>query len=92
MASGKLFHQHIDDDTQQPAPKRRKIASGIERPRGVASQFRQTDVSDVHEVSKIFEGKEFCVVNGNQVMNKEEIERKIAEVCLVGPYSKVHSD
>ena len=38
-------------------------------------------MSDVSEVSKMFEGKEFCVVNGNRELNKAEAERKIAEVC-----------
>ena len=74
-----------------PASKRRKVASSrVERPRGVAEQFRQADVSDVMEVSKMFEGKEFCVVNGPKEMTKQEMERKIAEVTTarqshVGP-------
>ena len=82
MASGKLFHQLIDDTEQQPATKKRKVASGIERPRGVASQFRQTDISDVQEISNMFNGKEFCVINGTRGLSKEEAERKIAEVQL----------
>lgn len=68
------------DDVDVPAPKKRRAASGIERPKGVASQFRQTDTSDVEAVSKMFEGKEFCVVNGTKGLSKEEAERKIAEV------------
>lgn len=65
------------------APKRRKTASSrIERPRGVAEQFRQADVSDVQEVSRIFEGKEFCIVNGTRELSKQDIERKVAEVKL----------
>ena len=64
-----------------PASKRRKVASSrIERPRGVAEQFRQADVSDIQEVSRMFEGKEFCVINGPREMAKQEMERKIAEV------------
>jgi len=43
-----------------PAAKRRKGASTrVERPRGVASQFRQTDVSDVQEVCA-------CVMGGGR--------------------------
>jgi len=82
MASGRLTHQHMDDDMDlMPAAKRRKGASTrVERPRGVASQFRQTDVSDVQEVSKMLEGKQFCVINGPRGLSKEEMERKIAEV------------
>ncbi len=73
---------HLDDDTDQPAPKKRKVASTIERPRGVAAQFRQTDVSGIHEVSKMFKGKEFCVINGTRGLSKEEAEKRIAEVCM----------
>jgi DNA ligase-4 len=54
-------------------------SSRIERPKGVAPQFRQTDTSDVQEVSTIFGGKEFCVVNGSQKFSKEFMERKITE-------------
>ena len=52
IASGRLTHQHMDDSDIAPALKKRKVASSrIERPRGVATQFRQTDVSDVQEVT-----------------------------------------
>lgn len=80
MASGKLFHQLAEDTEQPPQAKKRKVASAIEKPRGVATQFRHTDVSDVKEVSRMFEGKEFCVVNGTRGLSKEDVERKIAEV------------
>lgn len=84
VASGRLAYSHVDDESEMAsAPKRRKIASSrIERPRGVAEQFRQADVSDVQEVSRIFEGKEFCIVNGTMELSKQDIERKIAEVKL----------
>ncbi len=83
MASGKLFHQLTADfESGLPQPKKRKVVTGIERPKGVASQFRHTDVSDVEEVSKMFEGKEFCVVNGSSRLSKADAERKIAEVCI----------
>ena len=142
MASGRLAHQLVEGEGL-PAAKRRKVASGIEKPRGVAAQFRQTDVSDVQEVvcafhcvcvcvcvslcvcvwcvcvcvcvvwvteytpyihrtsyliimmlvvtdhndlflqlSRIFEGKEFCVVNGSRAFSKDTMEKKIAEVCV----------
>ena len=82
VASGRLAYSHVDGESEMaPASKRRKVASSrIERPRGVAEQFRQADVSDVHEVSKMFEGKEFCVVNGTRELSKQDIERKLAEV------------
>ena len=83
MASGKLFHQGASDADELPAPKRRRAATGVEKPRGVAAQFKHTDVSDVQEVSKMFQGKQFCVVNGSPGLSKEEAERKIAEVTIM---------
>ena len=50
LASGHLAHSHYDDTDVGPATKKRKVASRIERPKGVAPQFRQTDTSDVQEV------------------------------------------
>ena len=83
MASGKLFHPLTADlDSGPSQPKKRKVATGIERPKGVASQFRHTDVSNVEEVSKMFDGKEFCVVNGSSRLSKADAERKIAEVSI----------
>ena len=37
-------------------------------------------VTVVVQVSKMFEGKEFCIINGPREHSKEETERKIAEV------------
>lgn len=54
IASGHLAHRHYDDDMDRedvPKTKRKKLGTRIERPRGVAEQFRQTDVSGVQEVS-----------------------------------------
>ncbi len=50
VASGRLSYQHVGDADGAPSAKRRKVTSRVERPRGVAAQFRQTDVSDVQEV------------------------------------------
>ncbi len=36
------------------------------------------------KVSRMFEGKEFCVINGPRGLSKEEMERKIAEVGRYG--------
>ncbi|XP_064401547.1 DNA ligase 4-like isoform X2 [Halichondria panicea] len=80
IASGRLSYQHVGDGDQPPAAKKRRVGSArVERPRGVAAQFRQTDTTDVQEVSSMFDGKEFCVVNGPKALPKEEIEKKIAE-------------
>lgn len=54
IASGHLAHRHYDDDMDRedvPKTKKRKVGTRIERPRGVAEQFRQTDISGVQEVS-----------------------------------------
>ncbi len=48
IASGHLAHRHLEEGA--PATKKRKVGTRIERPRGVATQFRQTDVSDVKQV------------------------------------------
>jgi DNA ligase-4 len=62
-----------------PAKKRRVMSLRIERPKGVAPHFRQVDTSDVQEVSTMFGGREFCVVNGSPDFGKEDMERKIVE-------------
>ena len=51
IAYGHLAHQHYDDDGEElPPNKRQRGGRRMERPRGVAAQFRSTDVSDVKEV------------------------------------------
>ena len=82
MGGGKLFHRMDGDDITVPMPvaKKRRTGTGVERPRGVASQFLPTDVSNVQELSKIFKGKEFCVINGMRGLSKEDAERRLAEV------------
>ena len=77
-----MFHAQVmgEDGAEAPPTKKRRVGAGVERPKGVASQFRPADVSDVKEVSRMFEGKEFCVVNGPKELSKEKAERKIAEV------------
>ena len=55
IASGHLAHQHYDDEGKElPPSKKMRGGAGagrrMERPRGVAAQFRRTDVSDVKEV------------------------------------------
>lgn len=50
IASGRLTHQHTDGGDGAPNAKRRKMATRIERPRGVAAQFKQVDTSKVEKV------------------------------------------
>ena len=59
IASGHLAHQHYDDEGKElPPSKKMRGGSGagrrMERPRGVAAQFRRTDVSDVKEVREYY--------------------------------------
>lgn len=77
-----MFHTMTlgEEGGEAPAPKKRRVGAGVERPKGVAAQFRPADVSNVKAVSRMFEGKEFCVVNGSKELGKEMAERKIAEV------------
>ena len=50
-----MAHRHYDEDGEEgeggltTAKKRRRVTR-VDRPRGVAAQFRQTDVSGVEEV------------------------------------------
>jgi len=82
VSGGKLFHTFVagEEGAELPPTKKRRVGAGVERPKGVASQFRPADVSDVKSVSQMFEGKEFCVVNGARELGKEAAEIKIAEV------------
>ena len=52
IGSGHLAHQHYEEEEMgAPATKKRRVkGTRVERPRGVAAHFRQTDVSDVQEV------------------------------------------
>ena len=50
IASGRLTHQHADGGDGAPSTKRRKVATRIERPRGVAAQFKQVDTSKLEKV------------------------------------------
>lgn len=53
----------------------------------VVFKFVNVTISVPHQVSKMFENKEFCVVSGHSKLPKDEIERKIAEVSE--PFSQI---
>eukprot|EP00118_Oscarella_pearsei_P008725 m.46483 g.46483 ORF g.46483 m.46483 type:complete len:987 (+) comp33697_c0_seq3:313-3273(+) len=82
MAQGRLTHHHLtgdDEDTGSPR-KKRKVAVRPQRQRAVAAQFRPADVSSVSQVSKMFEGLEFCIVNGNPGgLSKGDLEKAVVE-------------
>ncbi|XP_065897200.1 DNA ligase 4-like isoform X2 [Dysidea avara] len=79
IASGRLTYQHADGEDGAPSAKKRKVATRIERLKGVAAQFKQVDASKLEQVSGMFKGKEFCVINGPPGFNKAAIETKIIE-------------
>lgn len=53
IASGRLTHQHVGSEDGAPSAKRRKVATRIERPRGVAAQFKQVDTSKLEKVNSL---------------------------------------
>ncbi|XP_072034969.1 DNA ligase 4-like [Amphiura filiformis] len=79
VSEGKLATKFAGMDEDAPLTKKRKTVARVERPVAVASQYRAADVSDVKQVSKIFEDKEFCVVNGPSSHPKTLLEKRIAE-------------
>lgn len=50
IASGRLTHQHADGEDGAPSAKKRRVAKRIERPKGVAAQFKQVDASKLEQV------------------------------------------
>ncbi|KAK3736164.1 hypothetical protein QZH41_015551 [Actinostola sp. cb2023] len=85
IAQGKLTHQHTstEDNTTQPSKKKRRLAPRAEQPRAVAAHFRPADVSSVTAVSKLFDGKEFCIINGPTTHSKSHLEKKVVEVRII---------
>ena len=54
IASGRLTHQHADGEDGAPSAKKRRVTKRIERPKGVAAQFKQVDASKLEQVKLIF--------------------------------------
>ncbi|XP_062518588.1 DNA ligase 4-like, partial [Corticium candelabrum] len=82
MGEGRLTHQHLGlDDAYGGGPPQKKIKASVRLPRkrGVASQFQPADISTVTQVSKMFAGLEFCIVNGPSGHPKAKLEKSIAE-------------
>jgi DNA ligase-4 len=78
-----LAYKHYDGERGEedgpPTKKRKGGGVKVGRPKGVAMPFRHTDVTGISEVSALFTGKEFCVINGSNDYTKQTIETKIAE-------------
>ncbi|XP_048580100.1 DNA ligase 4 [Nematostella vectensis] len=81
-AEGKLTSRHTSlGEESAPAKKRsRTTQKRAEQTRvSVAPQFKPSEVSTVAKVSKLFEGKEFCIVNGPASHPKHSLEKMITQ-------------
>ncbi|XP_068735127.1 DNA ligase 4-like [Montipora capricornis] len=80
MAEGKLTYQHTHSEhSSEPARKRRREALRVEHVTSVAEHFKPADLSSVKQVSQMFEGREFYIVNGPSTHTKAILEKKVAE-------------
>ncbi|XP_006814572.1 DNA ligase 4-like, partial [Saccoglossus kowalevskii] len=80
QAGGKLAIRHTGiEDTGEPSKKKARRVIRPSRVIGIASQFRGADVSNVKQVSEMFGGNEFCVVNVPKGHTKTDVEKKIVE-------------
>lgn len=59
----------------EPATKRMKADKVTPN---LAAPFRPADLSNVSQSSECFAGKELCVLNGEDGMSKQELERLVA--------------
>lgn len=46
---------------------------------GVSSEFLGIDLTQVKSITKLFEGKEICVITGNEDYSKRDLEAKVVE-------------
>eukprot|EP00026_Physarum_polycephalum_P001548 Phypoly_transcript_01550.p1 GENE.Phypoly_transcript_01550~~Phypoly_transcript_01550.p1 ORF type:complete len:948 (+),score=159.21 Phypoly_transcript_01550:87-2930(+) len=66
-------------DTLKDAKKKRKTAI-VKKARSVLGIFKDTDTANVQVSDALFEGKEFCVLNGDRKdLKKEDLEIAIVE-------------
>ncbi|XP_070569622.1 DNA ligase 4-like [Ptychodera flava] len=80
LGGGKLAKRQMDlDETSEPKKKKTRVMTRPQKVIGIASQFKAADVSNVKQVSKMFEGRELCVVNGPPGHSKSTLEKKIVE-------------
>ncbi|XP_075216917.1 DNA ligase 4-like isoform X3 [Lycorma delicatula] len=75
-ASGKLISSHITEDKSPVKIKRMKMTTVTP---SVGHEFLGSDFSKVKSITKLFEGKEICVIIGNEDYSKRDLEAKIVE-------------
>ena len=91
LTSGK--HYDLDDydedgnlidkeDDGEPAVKKKKRNVNLNNVKKatVDNRFRGIDASTVNQIGDIFKNKEFCVINGTDKYDKNQLEKKIAEL------------
>lgn len=79
MADGKISYKLTDGNESSPSKKRRVVAR-VERARTIADHLKSADLTDVKEISQLFTGKEFCIINGPSDFSKHDIEKKVVEL------------
>ncbi|XP_057191065.1 DNA ligase 4-like [Triplophysa rosa] len=77
-ASGKLASRHLHIQEGLPEKKKRKVAAKPKKTIGIIDHFRSQDLSAVAKETDMFEGVEFCVINGNDERSKAELEKYVA--------------
>ncbi|CAM4489495.1 hypothetical protein PO909_015241 [Leuciscus waleckii] len=77
-ASGKLASRHLHIQEDQPEKKKRKFVAKPKKTIGVISHFKSQDLSAVAKETDMFEDVEFCVINGDDVHSKAELEKGVA--------------
>lgn len=80
--SGRLANRHCiskqNDEEYNISPKKQKITMTSSKPT-VAPYFQPADISQIKMKSKIFEGIEFCIINGPSSYPKHSLEKMVAE-------------
>jgi DNA ligase-4 len=75
---GNLIDYENDGEPVSKKKKRNVNLNNVKKAT-VDSRFRGIDASTVNQIGDIFKGKEFCVINGTNKYDKQQLEKKIAE-------------
>eukprot|EP01083_Nonionella_stella_P007624 21959_1 len=68
------------NEENEPRKKRRKTTRSVP---SIMGKFRPADTSKVDITSEMLEGKEFCVLNGMEMMNSEQYTKQELEKLIV---------
>lgn len=72
-----MVSTHITSDVKSPSKAKRIKLSRIVP--SVSREFLANDMSNVKQLSKIFDRKEICVLIGNKEYSKKHLEAKVVE-------------